>query len=128
MSPRVFAIGIGSNVDRDLVRKLAEAGQGLYEFVDGRDRSIESKVMSTMNAALTQTYVEWELPAGMSVKERGEMTSVRTGLVPRKMFWAILQGKVSHLSLSARRLGLEELTTGQTDVVPRNNHTIITAC
>lgn len=49
---RVFMFGIGSQVSQDLIRGLAEAGNGKAEFVRDGDR-LQTKVMKHLNYALS---------------------------------------------------------------------------
>ena len=49
---RVHAFGIGSGADKALVRRLAEAGGGIHDFVEAFDRTMESKVMDALREAM----------------------------------------------------------------------------
>ncbi|ELR11526.1 von Willebrand factor type A domain containing protein [Acanthamoeba castellanii str. Neff] len=60
---RVFTFGIGSEASTELVKGLARAGEGFYEFVHGND-SMEEKVMRQLNRAmqpaLTNLALTWK--------------------------------------------------------------------
>lgn len=54
---RMFTFGIGSSYSEDLVKRMAEAGRGLYEPV--RDTSdIGAKVVRTIQAAMQPTLID----------------------------------------------------------------------
>ena len=50
---RVHAFGISSGADRNLIKQIAEAGNGVHDFVEAFDRTMESRVMDALRVALT---------------------------------------------------------------------------
>eukprot|EP00727_Mastigamoeba_balamuthi_P005390 m51a1_g1485 hypothetical protein (654) ;mRNA; f:298147-300693 len=80
---RVFAVGVGSGVDRDLVRGIAEAGRGACEIVS-EVGSMREQVIRLLSCATRQAFADVALEWG----EGGAPTRV----VPRAMPSTVLQG------------------------------------
>ncbi|KAL6040638.1 von Willebrand factor A domain-containing protein 5A [Balamuthia mandrillaris] len=59
---RVFTFGIGNEASQELVKGMAKAGEGFYEFITGND-NMETKVMRqlsrAMQPALSNLTIDW---------------------------------------------------------------------
>lgn len=66
---RVYAVGIGTRVDRSLVERLSDEGGGKAEFVDGEDsETVEAAVGRQLEHASTElwprTTIDWNMTDG----------------------------------------------------------------
>ncbi|XP_059807553.1 von Willebrand factor A domain-containing protein 5A-like isoform X2 [Hypanus sabinus] len=67
-SHRCFSFGIGEGASTALIKGIAKAASGSYEFITGKDR-MEPKVLRTLKYALqpsgTGVSLSWDLPPGV---------------------------------------------------------------
>ncbi|XP_072885059.1 von Willebrand factor A domain-containing protein 5A-like isoform X4 [Hemitrygon akajei] len=67
-SHRCFSFGIGEGASTALIKGIAKAASGSYEFITGKDR-MEPKVLRTLKYALqpsgTGLSLSWDLPPGV---------------------------------------------------------------
>ncbi|XP_051778079.1 von Willebrand factor A domain-containing protein 5A-like, partial [Erpetoichthys calabaricus] len=93
---RCFTFGIGEGASTALVKGIAEASSGHFQFISGED-SLQSKVMQSLEFALqpavTQIVLRWDVPAGVEVVPVSE-APVALFHNQRSVFYAQLKGKV----------------------------------
>uniref|UniRef100_A0A8C4RLS4 VIT domain-containing protein n=1 Tax=Erpetoichthys calabaricus TaxID=27687 RepID=A0A8C4RLS4_ERPCA len=92
---RCFTFGIGEGASTALVKGIAEASSGHFQFISGED-SLQSKVMQSLEFALqpavTQIVLRWDVPAGVEVVPVSE-APVALFHNQRSVFYAQLKGK-----------------------------------
>uniref|UniRef100_A0A8C4RN45 von Willebrand factor A domain containing 5A n=1 Tax=Erpetoichthys calabaricus TaxID=27687 RepID=A0A8C4RN45_ERPCA len=92
---RCFTFGIGEGASTALVKGIAEASSGHFQFILGED-SLQSKAMQSLEFALqpavTQIVLRWDVPAGVEVVPVSE-APVTLFHNQRSVFYAQLKGK-----------------------------------
>uniref|UniRef100_A0A8C4RNU2 von Willebrand factor A domain-containing protein 5A-like n=1 Tax=Erpetoichthys calabaricus TaxID=27687 RepID=A0A8C4RNU2_ERPCA len=93
---RCFTFGIGDGVSTALIKGMAKAGNGHFQFVCGKDR-MQEKVMQTLRFALqpavTNVALNWHVPDGMEVVPVSETpTMLFSG--QQLILYSQLKGKV----------------------------------
>ncbi|XP_040277147.1 von Willebrand factor A domain-containing protein 5A-like isoform X4 [Bufo bufo] len=93
---RCFAFGIGEGASTSLIKGMARAGSGTFEFITGKDR-MQTKVLRALKCSLQPTVknvsLTWSLPFGM---EAILLSKVPTAIFQgqRSIVYAQLKGKV----------------------------------
>ncbi|XP_028649381.1 von Willebrand factor A domain-containing protein 5A-like [Erpetoichthys calabaricus] len=94
-SHRCFTFGIGEGASTALIKGMAKAGTGHFQFVSGKDR-MQLKVMQSLRFALqpavTNISLNWHLPGGMEVAPISE-TPLVVFNGQRTVLYAQLKGK-----------------------------------
>ncbi|XP_040275548.1 von Willebrand factor A domain-containing protein 5A-like [Bufo bufo] len=93
---RCFAFGIGEGASTSLIKGMARAGGGTFEFITGKDR-MQTKVLRALKCSLQPTVknvsLTWSLPSGMEAILLSKVpTSIFQG--QRSIVYAQLKGKV----------------------------------
>uniref|UniRef100_A0A8C4RM16 von Willebrand factor A domain-containing protein 5A-like n=1 Tax=Erpetoichthys calabaricus TaxID=27687 RepID=A0A8C4RM16_ERPCA len=114
---RCFTFGIGDGVSTALIKGMAKAGNGHFQFVCGKDR-MQEKVMQTLRFALqpavTNVALNWHVPDGMEVVPVSETpTMLFSG--QQLILYSQLKGKVDetavgHVSLQYSLCDMEHKT------------------
>ncbi|XP_068108635.1 von Willebrand factor A domain-containing protein 5A-like [Hyperolius riggenbachi] len=92
---RCFTFGIGEGASTSLIKGVARAGGGTFEFITGKDR-MQPKVLQTLKSSLQPTITDvslnWTLPPGI---EASVLSSVPTSIFQgqKAIVYAQLQGK-----------------------------------
>ncbi|XP_044132181.1 von Willebrand factor A domain-containing protein 5A-like isoform X2 [Bufo gargarizans] len=92
---RCFAFGIGEGASTSLIKGMARAGSGTFEFITGKDR-MQTKVLRALKCSLQPTVknvsLTWSLPSGM---EAILLSKVPTAIFQgqRSIVYAQLKGK-----------------------------------
>ncbi|XP_069819424.1 von Willebrand factor A domain-containing protein 5A-like isoform X2 [Dendropsophus ebraccatus] len=93
---RCFTFGIGEGASTSLIKGMARAGGGAYDFITGKDR-MQSKVLKAMRLALqpsvTDISLTWDLPTGL---EAAVLSRVPTSIFQgqRAIIYSQLQGNM----------------------------------
>ncbi|XP_040275549.1 von Willebrand factor A domain-containing protein 5A-like [Bufo bufo] len=93
---RCFAFGIGEGASTSLIKGVARAGGGTFEFITGKDR-MQTKVLRALKCPLQPTVknvsLTWSLPSGL---EAILLSKVPTAIFQgqRSIVYAQLKGKV----------------------------------
>ncbi|XP_077140996.1 von Willebrand factor A domain-containing protein 5A-like isoform X2 [Ranitomeya variabilis] len=65
---RCFTFGIGEGASTSLIKGMARAGSGIFEFISGKDR-MQTKVLRALKCSLQPTVnnvsLTWSLPSGV---------------------------------------------------------------
>ncbi|NP_001085423.1 von Willebrand factor A domain containing 5A, gene 2 L homeolog [Xenopus laevis] len=93
---RCFTFGIGEGASTALIKGLARAASGTFEFITGKER-MQPKVLQTLKCSLQPTVKDitltWTLPPGVeAVLLSGTPTAIFQG--QRSIVYAQLKGKV----------------------------------
>ncbi|XP_041036709.1 von Willebrand factor A domain-containing protein 5A-like [Carcharodon carcharias] len=94
-SHRCFSFGIGQGASTDLIKGIAKAASGSYEFITGKER-MQPKVLQSLKFALqpavTGLTVSWALPTGLEAVLLSQLpTVIFNG--QRTILYAQLKGK-----------------------------------
>ncbi|XP_073467487.1 von Willebrand factor A domain-containing protein 5A-like isoform X2 [Aquarana catesbeiana] len=95
---RCFTFGIGEGASTSLIKGMARAGNGIYDFIIGKDR-IQPKVLRALRYSLQppvkDVSLTWTLPSGM---EAIVLSEVPTAIFPGQssIVYAQLNGKVEN--------------------------------
>ncbi|KAM4051951.1 von Willebrand factor A domain-containing protein 5A-like isoform 1-T2 [Anomaloglossus baeobatrachus] len=93
---RCFTFGIGEGASTSLIKGMARAGSGIFEFITGKDR-MQTKVLRALKCSLQPTVnsvsLAWSLPSGV---EAILLSKVPSAIFQgqRSIVYAKLQGKV----------------------------------
>ncbi|KAM5191381.1 uncharacterized protein ACMZJ9_008764 [Mantella aurantiaca] len=93
---RCFTFGIGEGASTSLIKGMARAGSGTFEFITGKDR-MQPKVLRALKCSLQPTVKDvsltWTLPSGV---EAIVLSKVPTAIFQgqRSIVYAQLKGKV----------------------------------
>ncbi|XP_056403254.1 von Willebrand factor A domain-containing protein 5A-like isoform X2 [Hyla sarda] len=93
---RCFTFGIGEGASTSLIKGMARAGSGTFEFISGKDR-MQTKVLRALKCSLQPTVknvsLTWSLPSGM---EAVLLSKVPTAIFQgqKAIVYAQLKGKV----------------------------------
>ncbi|KAM3937489.1 von Willebrand factor A domain-containing protein 5A-like isoform 2-T3 [Leptodactylus fuscus] len=93
---RCFTFGIGEGASTSLIKGMARAGSGIFEFITGKDR-MQTKVLRALKCSLQPTVknvsLTWSLPSGM---EAILLSKVPTAIFQgqKSIVYAQLKGKV----------------------------------
>ncbi|PIO14139.1 hypothetical protein AB205_0155580, partial [Aquarana catesbeiana] len=93
---RCFTFGIGEGASTSLIKGMARAGSGVFEFITGKDR-MQTKVLWALKCSLQPTVKDvsltWTLPSGV---EATVLSKVPTAIFQgqRSIIYAQLKGKV----------------------------------
>ncbi|KAG8541916.1 hypothetical protein GDO81_027966 [Engystomops pustulosus] len=93
---RCFTFGIGEGASTSLIKGMARAGGGVYDFITGKDR-MQSKVLRAMKCALqpsvTDVSITWDLPPGL---EASVLSKVPTAIFQgqRSILYSQLKGNM----------------------------------
>ncbi|XP_066458796.1 von Willebrand factor A domain-containing protein 5A-like isoform X2 [Eleutherodactylus coqui] len=93
---RCFTFGIGEGASTSLIKGMARAGGGIFEFITGKDR-MQTKVLRALKCSLQPTVknvsLTWSLPSGM---EAILLSKVPTAIFQgqKAIIYAQLKGKV----------------------------------
>ncbi|XP_044132183.1 von Willebrand factor A domain-containing protein 5A-like [Bufo gargarizans] len=93
---RCFTFGIGEGASTSLIKGMARAGSGTFEFIIGKER-MQTKVLRALKCSLQPTVknvsLTWSLPSGM---EAIVLSKVPTAIFQgqRSIVYAQLKGKV----------------------------------
>ncbi|XP_077334259.1 von Willebrand factor A domain-containing protein 5A-like [Lithobates pipiens] len=95
---RCFTFGIGEGASTSLIKGMARAGNGIYDFIIGKDR-IQPKVLRALRYSLQPPVKEvsltWTLPSGMEAIVLSEVpTAIFQG--QSSIVYAQLNGKVEN--------------------------------
>uniref|UniRef100_UPI00398ECFF0 von Willebrand factor A domain-containing protein 5A-like isoform X2 n=1 Tax=Pristiophorus japonicus TaxID=55135 RepID=UPI00398ECFF0 len=95
-SHRCFSFGIGQGASTELIKGIAKAGSGSYQFITGEER-MQPKVLQSLKFALqpavTGLAISWALPPGLEAVLLSQTPSaVFNG--QRSIIYAQLKGKV----------------------------------
>ncbi|XP_051779069.1 von Willebrand factor A domain-containing protein 5A-like isoform X12 [Erpetoichthys calabaricus] len=114
---RCFTFGIGDGASTALIKGMAKAGNGHFQFVCGKDR-MQAKVMQTLSFALqpavTNVALNWHVPDGMEVVPVSE-TPMMLFSGQQLILYSQLKGKVDetavgHVSLQYSLCDMEHKT------------------
>ncbi|KAM9331059.1 uncharacterized protein PAF06_019410 [Gastrophryne carolinensis] len=92
---RCFTFGIGEGASTSLIKGMARAGSGTFEFITGKDR-MQPKVLRALKYSLQPTVkdvsITWTLPAGM---EATVLSKIPAAIFQcqRSIIYAQLKGK-----------------------------------
>ncbi|XP_073467440.1 von Willebrand factor A domain-containing protein 5A-like [Aquarana catesbeiana] len=95
---RCFTFGIGEGASTSLIKGMARAGSGIFEFITGKDR-MQPKVLRALKCSLQPTVKDvsltWTLPSGV---EATVLSKVPTAIFQgqRSIVYAQLKGKVEN--------------------------------
>ncbi|XP_073467394.1 von Willebrand factor A domain-containing protein 5A-like [Aquarana catesbeiana] len=95
---RCFTFGIGEGASTSLIKGMARAGSGIFEFITGKDR-MQPKVLRALKCSLQPTVKDvsltWTLPSGV---EATVLSKVPTAIFQgqRSIVYAQLNGKVEN--------------------------------
>ncbi|XP_073467428.1 von Willebrand factor A domain-containing protein 5A-like [Aquarana catesbeiana] len=95
---RCFTFGIGEGASTSLIKGMARAGSGVFEFITGKDR-MQTKVLRALKCSLQPTVKDvsltWTLPSGV---EATVLSKVPTAIFQgqRSIIYAQLKGKVEN--------------------------------
>ncbi|XP_077334253.1 von Willebrand factor A domain-containing protein 5A-like isoform X1 [Lithobates pipiens] len=95
---RCFTFGIGEGASTSLIKGMARAGSGTFEFITGKDR-MQPKVLRALKCSLQPTVKDvsltWTLPSGV---EATVLSKVPTAIFQgqRSIVYAQLKGKVEN--------------------------------
>ncbi|XP_056403305.1 von Willebrand factor A domain-containing protein 5A-like isoform X3 [Hyla sarda] len=97
---RCFTFGIGEGASTSLIKGMARAGGGAYDFITGKDR-MQSKVLKALRCALqpsvTEVSLTWNLPTGLEASILSRVpTSIFQG--QRSIIYSQLKGKMVEAS------------------------------
>ncbi|KAM3938719.1 von Willebrand factor A domain-containing protein 5A-like isoform 2-T3 [Leptodactylus fuscus] len=112
---RCFTFGIGEGASTSLIKGMARAGGGTYDFITGKDR-MQSKVLRAMRHALqpcvTDVSLTWNLPPGL---EASVLSNVPTSIFQgqRSIIYSQLKGNMVEGSLTGR-VSLQYKLKGET--------------
>ncbi|XP_071988847.1 von Willebrand factor A domain-containing protein 5A-like isoform X4 [Engystomops pustulosus] len=112
---RCFTFGIGEGASTSLIKGMARAGGGVYDFITGKDR-MQSKVLRAMKCALqpsvTDVSITWDLPPGL---EASVLSKVPTAIFQgqRSILYSQLKGNMVEGSVSGR-VSLQYKLRGET--------------
>ncbi|XP_066458219.1 von Willebrand factor A domain-containing protein 5A-like [Eleutherodactylus coqui] len=93
---RCFTFGIGEGASTSLIKGMARAGGGIFEFITGKDR-MQTKVLRALKCSLQpivkNVSLTWSLPSGM---EAILLSKVPTAIFhgQKVIIYAQLKGKV----------------------------------
>ncbi|XP_066458798.1 von Willebrand factor A domain-containing protein 5A-like isoform X2 [Eleutherodactylus coqui] len=93
---RCFTFGIGEGASTSLIKGMARAGSGIFEFITGKDR-MQTKVLRALKCSLQpivkNVSLTWSLPSGM---EAILLSKVPTAIFQgqKSIIYAQLKGKV----------------------------------
>ncbi|XP_077334256.1 von Willebrand factor A domain-containing protein 5A-like isoform X1 [Lithobates pipiens] len=93
---RCLTFGIGEGASTSLIKGMARAGSGIFEFITGKDR-MQPKVLRALKCSLQPTVKDisltWTLPSGV---EATVLSKVPTAIFQgqRSIVYAQLKGKV----------------------------------
>ncbi|XP_018426332.1 PREDICTED: von Willebrand factor A domain-containing protein 5A-like [Nanorana parkeri] len=95
---RCFAFGIGEGASTSLIKGMARAGNGTFEFITGKDR-MQPKVLRALKWSLQPTVKDvsltWTLPSGVEAIVLSKVpTTIFQG--QRSIVYAQLKGKVEN--------------------------------
>ncbi|XP_018426331.1 PREDICTED: von Willebrand factor A domain-containing protein 5A-like [Nanorana parkeri] len=93
-----FAFGIGEGASTSLIKGMARAGNGTFEFITGKDR-MQPKVLRALKFSLQPTVkdvsLKWTLPSGVEAIVLSKVpTTIFQG--QRSIVYAQLKGKVEN--------------------------------
>ncbi|XP_039600885.1 von Willebrand factor A domain-containing protein 5A-like [Polypterus senegalus] len=105
-SHRCFTFGIGEGASTALIKGMAKAGTGHFQFVSGKDR-MQLKVMQSLRFALqpavTNISLNWHPPGGMEVAPISE-TPLVVFNGQRTVLYAQLKGKADENAVGCASL------------------------
>ncbi|XP_053310725.1 von Willebrand factor A domain-containing protein 5A-like [Spea bombifrons] len=91
---RCFTFGIGEGASTALIKGLARAGNGTFEFISGEDR-MQPKALKALKHSLQPSVKEvalrWSLPPGL---EAVPLSRTPSAIFQRAIVYAQLKGKV----------------------------------
>ncbi|XP_073409222.1 von Willebrand factor A domain-containing protein 5A isoform X2 [Dendrobates tinctorius] len=93
---RCFTFGIGEGASTSLIKGMARAGSGIFEFITGKDR-MQTKVLRALKCSLQPTVnnvsLTWSLPSGV---EAILLSKVHTSIFQgqKSIVYAQVKGKV----------------------------------
>ncbi|XP_073536455.1 von Willebrand factor A domain-containing protein 5A-like isoform X2 [Phyllobates terribilis] len=93
---RCFTFGIGEGASTSLIKGMARAGSGIFEFITGKDR-MQTKVLRALKCSLQPTVnnvsLTWSLPSGVEAILLSKVpTSIFQG--QKSIVYAQVKGKV----------------------------------
>eukprot|EP01099_Mayorella_cantabrigiensis_P002411 TRINITY_DN2057_c0_g1_i6.p1 TRINITY_DN2057_c0_g1~~TRINITY_DN2057_c0_g1_i6.p1 ORF type:complete len:762 (+),score=229.38 TRINITY_DN2057_c0_g1_i6:63-2348(+) len=125
---RFFSVGIGEDVDRDLVSGIATKGGGLCEFVVGKQK-IQSKLMKLVKFSMSSSYssVEVEWPDSIKKLKARTLPTEKSVIVDGERFLAfalwdeVLREKKTHEKEEVKLVGVSKEGTKFSNVIALKN-------
>uniref|UniRef100_H3B1P8 von Willebrand factor A domain containing 5A n=1 Tax=Latimeria chalumnae TaxID=7897 RepID=H3B1P8_LATCH len=105
-SHRCFSFGIGEGASTALIKGIAKAASGTYEFIT-EDERMQPKALRSLKCALQPTVkgisLNWQLPAGLQAVQLSK-TPVAMFKGQRSILYAQLKGKLDEKSKAVATL------------------------